>query len=271
VVFLDMRTGEVVQRLEIPRGRFRPSVSVSDDLSRVVHNPESGLRLVNTETGEATTLGSRVDWVEMSPNGQDLITRSFDFRESRLRWWDVRAGTNFVVDMEAFRVRFSPDGTLLAAFGRSNVVEVWNVRTRTLQKRITLLDAQTQIGPAHAFSGDSRFLAVGFMDDSIRIYEVATGKLVSTFTGHKQGIGAIAFSPDGKTLATASDDSTVRLWNIQTQQELITDRRLGGAVRSLMFSPDGQTLVAGTHPFGGAGAIRLYRAPAPKSADLARN
>ncbi len=271
VVFVNMRTGEVEERfpLDVPRSRFRLSVAISDDLSRIAHTAESGVRLVNTETGEAAILGDRrVDWVEISPNGQDLI--SFDFRESRLRWWDVRAGTNFVVDTEAFRVRFSPDGTLLAAFGRSNIVEVWNVRSRSLQKRITLLDAQTQIGPGHTFSGDSRFLAVGFMDGSHRMYEVATGKLVSTFTGHKQGIGAIAFSPDGKTLATASDDSTVRLWNIQTQQELITDRRLGGAVQSLMFSPDGQTLVAGTHPFGGAGSIRLYRAPAPKNTDLAR-
>jgi WD40 repeat protein len=250
VVFLDMRAGEVEQRfpLEVPRVRFRLSVAVSDDLSRIAHTSEGGLRLVNTETGEGTILGSQdrtVEWVEISPNGQDLITGSFDFRESRLRWWDVRAGTNFAVDTEAFRGRFSPDGTLLAMFGRSNVVEVWNVRTRSLQRRITLLDAQTQIGPAHAFSGDSRFLAAGFMDDSIRVFEVATGELVGTFTGHKQGIGAIAFSPDGKTLATASDDSTVRLWNVQTQQELITDRRLGGAVRALMFSPDGQTLVAG--------------------------
>jgi WD40 repeat protein len=154
-------------------------------------------------------------------------------------------------------------------FGRSNIVEVWNVRSRSLQRRITLFDAQTQIGPAHAFSRDSRFLAAGFMDNSIRMYEVATGELVGTFTGHKQGIGAIAFSPDGKTLATASDDSTVRLWNVQTQQELITDRRLGGAVRALMFSPDGQTLVAGTQPFGGPGGIRLYRAPAQRDLDLA--
>jgi WD40 repeat protein/serine/threonine protein kinase len=275
VVFLDMRTGEVEQRfpLEVPRVRFRLSVSVSDDLSRIAHSAEGGIRLIDTETGEATTLTNRrVDWVEISPNGQALVSGNFggfDGRDSQLRWWDVRAGTNFVLDTEAFKGRFSPDGTLLAAFGRSNIVEIWNVRSRSLQRRITLLDAQTQIGPAHAFSSNSRFLAVGFMDDSIRMYEVATGELVGTFTGHKQGIGAIAFSPDGKTLATASDDSTVRLWNVQTQQELITDRRLGGAVRALMFSPDGQTLVAGTQPFGGPGGIRLYRAPAPENTDLA--
>ena len=271
VVFLDMRAGEVEQRfpLDVPRVRFRLSASVSDDLSRIAHTAEGGIRLVNTETGEGTTLSDRrVDWVEISPNGQELIAGSFDFRDSRLRWWDVRAGTNFVLDTEAFRGRFSPDNTLFAAFGRSNIVEIWNVRSRSLERRITL-DPQTQIGPAQAFSSNSRFLAVGFMDDSIRMYEVGTGELVGTFTGHKQGIGAIAFSPDGKTLATASDDSTVRLWNIQTQQELITDRRLGGAVRALMFSPDGQTLVAGTQPFGGPGGIRLYRAPAPRELDLA--
>ena len=269
VVFLNMRTGEVEERfpLDVPRSRFRLSVAVSDDLSRIAHNAESGVRLINTETGEATTLADRrVEWIEMSPNGQDLITASFDFRESRLRWWDVRAGTNFVLDTEAFRGRFSPDGAFFAGIGRSNIVEIWNVRNRSLQSRIAL-DVQT--GPAHVFSGDSKRLAVGCADDSIRLYHIASGELIGTFAGHKQGIAAIAFSPDGKTLATASDDSTVKLWNVQTQQELITDRRLGGTVRSLMFSPDGQTLVAGTNPFGGTGGIRLYRASASREPDLA--
>ena len=183
VVFLDMRAGEVEQRfpLEVPLPpvRFRVSVSVSDDLSRIAHTAEGGIRLVDTETGEATTLTNRrVDWVEISPNGRALVTSSFggfDARNSQLRWWDVRAGTNFVLDTEAFRGRFSPDSTLFAAFGHSNIVEVWDVRSRSLQRRITLFDAQTQVGPAHAFSSNSRFLAVGFMDDSIRMYEVATG------------------------------------------------------------------------------------------------
>jgi WD40 repeat protein len=220
-------------------------------------------------TGEATILEAqdrRLDWVEMSPNGQELITGTYDPRDARLRWWDVRAGTNFVLDTEAFRGRFAPDGAFFAGIGRSNLVEIWNVRNRSLQSRIAL-DVQT--GPAHVFSGDSKRLAVGCADASIRLYEVDSGELVGTFTGHKQGIAAIAFSPDGKTLASASDDSTVKLWNVQTQQELITDRRLGGTVRSLMFSPDGQTLVAGTFPFGGTGGIRLYRAPASRAADLA--
>ena len=70
------------------------------------------------------------------------------------------------------------------------------------------------LGPAVAFSADSQRIAVAYEDDSIRIWDVASGKLQGVCTGHKQNIVSIAFAPDGRTLASASDDSTVKLWNV---------------------------------------------------------
>jgi WD40 repeat protein len=90
---------------------------------------------------------------------------------------------------------------------------------------------------------------------------VATGKLVGTFTGHKQSVSSVTFSPDGKTLATASNDSTLKLWNVTTQQELLTIRRLGAALRGLTFSPNGQLLVGGGSFSLQTGGLRFYRAP----------
>jgi WD40 repeat protein len=91
--------------------------------------------------------------------------------------------------------------------------------------------------------------------------DVGTGKLLSTFTGHKQSVSSVTFSPDGKTLATASNDSTLKLWNVATQQELLTIRRLGASLRGLTFSPDGQLLVGGGSFTLQTGGLRFYRAP----------
>ena len=51
------------------------------------------------------------------------------------------------------------------------------------------------------------------------LWDVATGELRLTFTGHSQQIGSVAFSPDGQTLASGSADHTIKLWDIATGQE----------------------------------------------------
>ncbi|MCX4522302.1 hypothetical protein OG402_32460 [Streptomyces anulatus] len=46
--------------------------------------------------------------------------------------------------------------------------------------------------------------------------DAATGRTVTTLTGHTAVVEPLAFSPGGKTLATGSggSDSTVRLWTL---------------------------------------------------------
>lgn len=48
----------------------------------------------------------------------------------------------------------------------------------------------------------------------ISLWDVATGKLLKTLTGHISEINSIVFSSDGKTLASGCSDSTVILWDL---------------------------------------------------------
>lgn len=50
--------------------------------------------------------------------------------------------------------------------------------------------------------------------DKARLWNVETGKIIHTLTGHTDAVNSVAFSPDRKTLATSSDDKTVRLWSV---------------------------------------------------------
>jgi WD40 repeat protein len=66
-----------------------------------------------------------------------------------------------------------------------------------------------------AFSPDGTTLASASADETIRLWDVATGQQIGEpLQGHTDGVNSMAFSPDGTTLASASADETIRLWDM---------------------------------------------------------
>jgi len=99
---------------------------------------------------------------------------------------------------------------------------------------------------ALAISPRSSMLA-STSDDTVNLWEIATGKLLRTLSGHTDIVWAIAISSDGQTLASGSSDQTINIWNFKTGKLLHTLSGHTSRVLSVAISPDGQTLASGSN------------------------
>jgi WD40 repeat protein/serine/threonine protein kinase len=95
------------------------------------------------------------------------------------------------------------------------------------------------------FSPDGQKAASGSWDDTIRIWDLATGTSTQVLTGHQNDVNEIIFSPEGQRLFSGSYDGTVKVWEVATGALIGTLNADEFAVRSLAISPDGTLLANG--------------------------
>lgn len=201
----DVATGKQLQQFalsEEPR-----AVAVSPD-GRIVGSAECSryaattvIRLWSTETGE-------------------------QFREIRPQKGNVRS------------LGFSPDGKTLASGGHSaadgyrvgdsanlaspgfrDSLELWSVQTGERIRQFPIPSVPEWVSyrdvNSIVFSPDGRHLLAGEKDGAIRVYDVATARLVNTLQGHYGEVRSVAVSADGRILASASTDTTALMWDLE--------------------------------------------------------
>jgi WD40 repeat protein len=109
-----------------------------------------------------------------------------------------------------------------------------------------------------AFSGDGKLLATGCQpnvrpmtrggarptidDGTVKLWDVATGKLTAILRGHTETVDSVAVDADGKLLATGSRPEA-KLWDVATGKEIATFK---GTSRIVALSGNGKRLATGS-------------------------
>ncbi len=239
-------------------------VAFSPDGRTLAFDDGNGSVILNARTGQTLRTLSGFAPFAFGPDGKTLAAVD---ATSPVLLFNVATGklvrTLNTASDNIYSVAFSPDGTLIAAGGDGNSVEVWNAVTGNRQ--FTSINNTDDGVESVTFSPKGRLLASGSDDQTVIRWEPKTGKQVGeVLRGHTKGVSDITFSPDGKTLASSSDDGTILLWDPATGRQLGDPLRAGhtDSINSVTFSPDGETLAS-----GGDDGIVTFLGPLPTDRD----
>ncbi len=97
-----------------------------------------------------------------------------------------------------------------------------------------------------AISPDGNTIVSGSDDETIKVWDLATGTKKRTLTGHIDWVNSVAISPNGRTMVSGSCDETIKVWDLATGTKKRTLTGHTDWVNSVAISPDGRTMVSGS-------------------------
>ncbi|MGK3963275.1 TIR domain-containing protein [Sorangium sp. So ce118] len=95
-----------------------------------------------------------------------------------------------------------------------------------------------------ALSPDGQRIVSASSDRTLKVWDLATGRLLSNLEGHSAWVTACALSPDGQRIVSASSDRTLKVWDLATGRLLSTLEGHSAWVTTCALSPDGQRVVS---------------------------
>ncbi len=217
-----------------------------------------------------------VSSLDFAPDGKTLVSGAV--WECGPHLWDVATGT----ELRPFaghtalveRLSFSPDGKRLLSVGAENKILDWDLSNgrETLRFQLPFTASWETHNIALSQWGD-RAACWRFDDDTIRIWDLATGKECGSLSKFRRSESdnprfEIALSPDGRMLAVGMQDGTVvSLYDAASRGVRRRFEGLRGGIWCLAFSPDGKRLAAGLGYLraGGIPTIAMWDSESGKS------
>ena len=176
------------------------------------------IRIWDVETGKllktlADNIGPTTN-VVFTPDGSQFITGAIG-GDRTIRFWDAQTFKLLKTSEQQpgfiNGLAVTPNGVNLVAAVR-NFVKIWNLSSG--QELHSTKGPSLEIN-AIAVSPNSKLVATANKEGSIMVFDIVTGKMITTLSGHNGWVLSLAFSPDGKTLYSGAEDKTVKIWQLK--------------------------------------------------------
>ena len=98
---------------------------------------------------------------------------------------------------------------------------------------------------AVALTPDGRLAVSASWDNTLKVWDVASGQELHTLAGHTKPVIAVALTPDGRLAVSVSWDNTLKVWDVASGQELRTlAKEKSWSSTAVALTPDGRLFVS---------------------------
>jgi WD40 repeat protein/serine/threonine protein kinase len=266
----NAETGDLIPTTFVGHRDDVLSVAFSRDGTRLLTSSyDKTARLWDVATGkELQTYVGHNWWVWSAAFSRDesqIVTASQDGTCIVWSTESGKAGPPFTGHAgPAYAAAFSADGRSVVSGGYDNRVLIWQpdqvepfnyelvVSKNGVNPPPKYRALEGHTGPVHtvAFSPNGKLVLSGSNDNTVKLWDFASGKLIKSLRGHGGWVDSAVFSPDldSHWVLSGSHDNGIKLWNIQGYEEV---RVLQGqvfqghtdAVLSAAASRDGKRIV----------------------------
>jgi len=193
-------------------GRFAASGALDGGVK--VWDVNSG-NLLHTLEGP----GGAVEWLCWHSKGNILLVGSADgcsymWTAATATLMGVFAGHGAGVNCGMF----TPDGKRVVTGSADHSLRVWNPKDQTTAHTITGGNFHTAPVNVVACRSDNTLVLTGSEDNTARVVNIVTNKLVGTLLGHRESVECVAFSATTPFSITGSMDGTMNIWDLNTLQ-----------------------------------------------------
>jgi WD40 repeat protein len=229
-----------IRRLEAGSGRVIESWPVPDRHHVAGFSPDGRCALM--ETSFVFYFGFRRPGQK---DEREWVLTLYDLAQ-RKKVWDQRAILEQKDWKDVESACFSAAGKWIATRGRQghSVLRLWD---GTTGKELWSFKPNAQtLEPLGFTDGDSALVVRGMNDNTISLFDRATGKCQRSFpTMDRKDVQGCGLSPDGSAVLFGRYGSSIRVWDVATGHERPALDGHKQWARRFAFTPDGKTLITG--------------------------
>ncbi|HOE66378.1 MAG TPA: serine/threonine-protein kinase [Candidatus Hydrogenedentes bacterium] len=111
------------------------------------------------------------------------------------------------------------------------------------RKALRILEGHVDAVNALSVIADGKYLLSGSEDNTLRLWELASGRCMRIYEGHTGSVDAIAVSANGQFAVSASRDRSFRIWDLMAGKCVRVIETHRDATRSVCLAPNGRQIL----------------------------
>lgn len=250
---LVLTSGGIVKLWNIKSGKYLYSIKINpktiniakfslDGKMIVTISNDNTIQLWNVKTGK--TLYDLKSYNSYSSYGniqfnEDCTRMLLETRNNGIEVWNIEDEVCLCNIKKCDRGQLNRDGNKFIGICNDNAV-IGNVLAEDCSK--VLSGHRLGINTAY-FNSTATKCVTASRDNTVRLWDVFTGKCLHVLTGHNDNVYSAKFNIDGSKVISDSEDGTIKIWDSQTSECLYSFKKNGNKINSLIFSTDGHKML----------------------------